>query len=204
MTVRPIIFSAPMILSLVGGRKTQTRRLASSSLLAKCQPGDRLWVREAWKYQHDPDIWMCIEYLADGARIKPIISDDNQGGRFEAMCDAIENGGKNPGRPSIHMPRWASRMTLMVTEVRFQRIQDISEADARAEGCDCLGRDAEGEWWHVPFVDGSGGHSGADSFRALWSHINGPGAWHDNPEIVALTFTVHHHNIDSPEDRHGR
>src|SRR5579872_7240504 len=121
MTDRPIIFSAPMVRALRGGRKTMTRRLATSPL-AKARAGDRLWVRESFT-------------LYD--REEPI-----EGGKFfrrvpTPMYAADYEGFNKPDRdwswsPSIHMPRWASRLTLIVTAVKVERLQEISEEDARA------------------------------------------------------------------------
>lgn len=99
-------------------------------------------------------------------------------------------------RPSIHMPRWASRLTLTVTDVRVERLQDISEADAIAEGCP------------VSTMPGTIGHPlcpvGFNEmgtpiywFRELWNSINGPDAWDANPWVVALTFDVARRNIDA-------
>ncbi|MBN9272841.1 MAG: hypothetical protein J0J15_21885, partial [Mesorhizobium sp.] len=108
----------------------------------------------------------------------------------------------NPGwRPSIHLPRWASRLTLTVTDVRVQRLQDISEEDAQAEGCIKLkvtGRAAEftGSQYlglHWP--------SCRAWYRDLWDSLNvarGFG-WDANPWVVAVTFAVAHRNIDSAE-----
>ena len=95
-------------------------------------------------------------------------------------------------RPSIHMPRWASRMTLTVTAARRQRLWMITEADAIAESC--AGRlgpnpDFPDEWDPSP----------EEEFGMLWNSLhNKPGErWADNPEIVALTFTVERRNIDA-------
>ena len=128
MSDHPIIFSGPMVRSLLDGRKTQTRRVLkpqpqgeqpknwtrANDKAVRYAPGDRLYVREAINKVSTPG---DVVYRAD----------------FEAGG----NDGAGLGwRPSIHMPRWASRLTLTVTDVRVQRLQDISEEDARAEGCD--------------------------------------------------------------------
>jgi uncharacterized protein YhfF len=94
-------------------------------------------------------------------------------------------------RPSIHMPRWASRLTLTVTEVRVQRLQEISEEDARDEGAGLLLH--EHEYW-----DGDP-DCYRKLFRVLWTAIHGPAAWDANPEVVALSFTVERRNIDAAE-----
>lgn len=211
MKERPILFSGPMVRAILDGRKTQTRRVMrvqpkwisrawywghrlydkgagvqhfhtrefSESLLerwARACPygasGDRLWVRETWAYfggdeylyqQHRGSVF----YQADGAP-KPTEPTYVPGGRW---------------RPSIHMPRWASRLTLEVTEVRVQRVQEISEEDARAEG--------------LPPYEPSEGDGGAVEgpawyrigFSHLWDSINGKRTpWACNPWCWALTF----------------
>ena len=91
-------------------------------------------------------------------------------------------------KPSIHMPRWASRLTLRITEVRVQRLQEISEADAGAEGCgDLL---IEHEYW-----DGDPDLY-RKLYRVLWESIHGPASWLDNPHVWALTFDVIRKNVD--------
>jgi len=185
MPDRPIIFSAPMVRALLDGRKTQTRRVLKPQPDSRGRgfldsklpysPGDRLWVREAF--------WTCeaCGYLnhAVGAN-----NSGTAGRHCCASCDALLPKAK---RSPIHMPRWASRLTLTVTDVRVQRVQDISAADAIAEGiapaansmtidCDTL--------------------NPRDSFASLWNSIHGPGAWDANPWVAAITFTVRKGNID--------
>ncbi|MBR9970873.1 hypothetical protein [Magnetospirillum sulfuroxidans] len=85
--------------------------------------------------------------------------------------------------PSIHMPRWASRLTLVMSEVRHQRLWELTEENAIAEGVSGVSEDCPPE----------------TAFAGLWDSLHGKKkgeAWHDNPAIVALTFTVHHANID--------
>lgn len=94
------------------------------------------------------------------------------------------------------MPRHASRLTLIVTDVRVERLQDISEADADAE---CFGGNYPGDVLPEVFHgdrEQYGHLSMAQCYGRLWNHINGAGAWEENPWIVAYTFTVHHGNID--------
>lgn len=152
-------------------------------------PGDRLWVREAWRTQSFDDHWRPSElnagntlwrYEADGVRSHP---------------DPVSRFGKL--RPSMYMPRWASRLTLIVTDVRVQRLQDISEEDARAEGVVCLGR-MDGEPWdhcYVPGVTRGYEAEATSCYSLLWEQINGSGAWAANPWVMATSFEVHHRNI---------
>ncbi|MDT8329057.1 MAG: hypothetical protein RQ750_17075 [Roseovarius sp.] len=197
MADKPIILNAPMIRALLDGRKTQTRLIhkeyrdySASALLpdgtarpicTRFAPGNRLWVREAFRGDADydnyaPSEWSHwpVHYEADGP------PDTRRG---------LGSDGKK--RPSIHMPRWASRLTLIVTDVRVQRLQDISGADAVAEG---------GPSSH-PSIDRVSREFGAKDFprswfEQTWNSIHGPCAWDDNPWVVALSFDVHRCNID--------
>jgi hypothetical protein len=90
------------------------------------------------------------------------------------------------------MPRWASRLTLEMTDVRLQKLQEITEEDALAEGC-------PGYAWHRHPALGICTDEGvlpSEEFQSLWESLHGPEAWEDNPEVIALTFRVHHCNID--------
>lgn len=212
MTDRPILFSAPMVRALLSGRKTQTRRVlkvpetwikdlveehATPEVLkeySRFAVGDRLWVRESGKQlgyakSHDPvlreDIYApCgFFYTADGATIY--------------MADEFEGHDYEQTRPSIHMPRWASRLTLTVTDVRVQRLQDIDGIDACEEGARWLDEGRGAEKWGVPDVVPYERGLPRDAFAALWKSIHGPDAWEANPWIVALTFSVERRNVDA-------
>ncbi|MCQ8240569.1 hypothetical protein [Rhizosaccharibacter radicis] len=107
-------------------------------------------------------------------------------------------------RPSIHMPRWASRLTLEITDIRAERLQDISEEDARAEGVEQVVRPPS---WPVMyerrFWKGYENHqkanrdSARESFGSLWNSLHGPGAWSANPWVWAISFRAHRTNIDA-------
>lgn len=221
MKARPILFSGPMVRALLDGRKHQTRRIikpqpdlatnqwTSEEVNAAWQdgfipvpcpygkPGDLLWVRESWRPQNDAEIYYCVEYRADNSRIKPEIKDENMGFRFECQCDAAERGENNPWKPSIHMPRWASRLTLEITDVRVQRLQDISEEDAGAEGTlECDGMFDDVQYCHYCKEMGCVFGDLKPSFRQLWQSLNGPGSWDANPWVWALSFRVHQQNVD--------
>lgn len=184
MKARPILFSAPMVRALLEGRKTQTRRIIkghsfeSHPYLAddwhlncewlKCpygKPGDLLWVRETWFEYHHP-------HRAGYAANQPM-------GR----------GGKK--RPSIFMPRWASRLTLELNDVRVERLQDISEADAYAEGVAIPSHHAFASSGNPELRN-----EARCAYQQLWESINGPGSWDANPWVWALTFRVHQQSID--------
>lgn len=183
MKERPILFSAPMVRALLDGRKTQTRRIVKFPHppegwhVNNCpygQPGDRLWVRESgWErpyrttkmMREGADTWPRFAYAADDWS-------DNDRADFKAF-------GFKP-RPSIHMPRWASRILLEITGIRVERLQDISEEDARAEGCE------------VPAIiypdEPHSAYSYVEQYRLLWESINGPGSWDANPWVWCISF----------------
>jgi len=188
-----------MVRALQDGRKTQTRRLAwrltthkgryceKPTIWQKIQPGNQLWVRETWQ---GPYRFNDVPPKAIPAGNHIGFMADSPRARWATSGYPAKDG---KWRPSIHMPRWASRLTLMVTGAKMERLQKISEADAKAEGVNpsCL---------HATF--GYGGelgdkHEYARGFRDTWNTLHKPGnRWEDNPEVVAIAFTVHKTNID--------
>jgi hypothetical protein len=209
MKERPILFSAPMVRALLGGSKTQTRRVVKltdaghvkepnshrrwhpddPSAIAACpygQPGDRLWVRETF-----------TDLLGSGIEHRPIPSGPLQRYVFAADIEPGSYGDearKEFGvkwKPSMFMPRWASRITLEITAVRVERLQDIGEADAIAEGvydgkaCKC----AE----PLDFVRSCGSCGGRmidaiGLYQSLWESINGRDSWAVNPWVWVIEF----------------
>jgi len=207
---RPILFSGPMVRAILDGRKVQTRRvikgvvptaqgdvwthkLMRGFLLGSgdnpgmfCpygQPGDRLWVRETWRPAYDAELFCCVEYRVDGLRRKPDAGTltDDQGHRFADACPDDPRLHMH-WRPSIHMPRWASRLTLDVLSVDVQRLQDISEADARAEGCTHTGIG--------PLVSADEIETARDQFARLWDSIHAARgySWASNPWVWVIEF----------------
>lgn len=207
MKERPILFSGDMVMAILDGRKTQTRRVVkpqppdwlqvysvgvcggkvsfvghgrseqfADSSTAKCPygvPGDRLWVRETWQHTVATDSDCCVAYKADMSAQHSIADQCGDGDFVKVGGDCVPlHIGR--WRPSIHMPRWASRITLEITGVRVQRLQYISEADAVSEGCQCAG------------VPASLTNRGA--FAKLWESINGEGTWAANPWVWAIEF----------------
>ena len=169
---RPILFSALMVRAILDGNKTQTRRAAKEfngmpnldGILQRfphqngCpygKPSDRLWVRETWAVQHEYDAAAPSEIGASA--------------RWHYA--ATENLGGLRKRPSIFLPRRGSRILLEIIDVRVQRLQEISEEDARAEGYTPQSPDFPVGWFH-----------------GLWDTIHGSGAWHANPWVWAITF----------------
>lgn len=156
--------------------------------------GDRLWVRENWLVDHTncmsgpylPPQGMTHGELVENAFLHFAATDEPNNWEAE----------KPRWKPSIHMPRWASRLTLIVTDVRVQRLQEISEEDAIAEGVVKV----RGSCHVIKGFDydlaGLCHNSAITPFAKLWNHINGPEAWDANPWVVAVSFDVHHGNID--------
>lgn len=189
MKERPIPFSGPMVRALLDDTKTQTRRLCKldmragmpepelASLLKCCpygQPGDRLWVREAWRAPGSCD------------HLPPRSISDCEAVRFMADEVVGADPGFGKGRPGMFMPRWASRITLEITAVRVERLQDISEADAIAEG---LFQDTAGRWTTYSATEAAKEHlSPVQAYRDLWEQINGTGSWDANPWVWVLEF----------------
>ncbi|MDW9814972.1 hypothetical protein GOB25_07800 [Sinorhizobium meliloti] len=177
--------------------------------------GDRLWVKENAAVRHES--WHHVDGDAHQVCYR---ADEDEHGRWLglASCGNGIRRGKAPSvfprkshnldgslrwQPSIHMPRWASRLTLIVTDVRVERLQDISEADAKAEGLQTyLDGDADdnGRARIYEYFRGSDDleweRDPVDAYLSLWDAINGDGAAQANPWVVAYTFTVIKQNID--------
>lgn len=214
---RPILFSAPMVLSILDGRKTQTRRIAKAvpedaelataddwnavraddrmrpfeqwgpqrgysvvrhadgSIAAypcpNARPGDLLWVRETHAIVGSVDPGWVL-YRANGY--------ENECRRHNFQNPPPETAIK--WKPSIFMPRWASRISLRVAGVRLERLQDITEADILAEGVTV---DRVATWCNVPWSSMPTLHH---AWRVLWDHINGHGSWDSNPWVWPITF----------------
>ena len=213
---RPILFSGPMVRALLAGRKLQTRRVIKDApdgewfadrdgpgdwrwvapegrptmpIRLPYAPGDRLWVREAFAtYEaiRSPNPLDNIVYRADLPATEPPITDPITSARL------LWTTAPKKWRSPIHMPRWASRLILLVTDVRVRRVTDISGADAQAEGIVAFPRNPSDPCWGVS-REGPMAETPRDAFRDLWDSLNGhrPGAsWDENPWVVAYTFSV--------------
>jgi hypothetical protein len=146
------------------------------------QTGDRLWVRETWRPGMHTELLCAVQYRADLSWRKPDITDENQGFEFATKCaDEPEEW-----TPSIFMHRWASRITLEITGVRVERLQAITEEDARAEGITDGGCLNCGE--NEPCGCRKPEPCARDSYIHLWNRINGNGAWDQNPFIWVIEF----------------
>lgn len=215
MKERPILFTAPMVRALLDGRKTQTRRIikpqpaypfrsASGAWVdmgrrddadhklseIRCpygwpplgdQPGDQLWVRETWCPPHNNAYLNNHKHLC-------WYRADNESRPYQKPEHFS-------WRPSIHMPRWASRITLEITDVRVERLQDISKQDVLAEGIRPFYSGSESPCSYGINEEGCGfGEPGSWNFpetpalayRKLWEFINGPKSWHANPWVWVI------------------
>lgn len=211
MADRPILFSAPMVRALLDGKKSQTRRVlrqqphtrpeiegdAGEEMAvydgdrcygrwpAPYRIGDRLWARETWQVPA-----LC----------------DPQYRATDTVRVGHWNPESGPWRSPIHMPRWASRLTLTVSEVRVQRLQEISEEDAVAEGIKVV-NPAAGYYVSPAHPDGKHrfGDNAYEMFCHLWDSLNASRGygWDANPWVAALTFTVERRNIDTSAPASG-
>jgi hypothetical protein len=182
---KPILFTAPMVRAILDGRKTQTRLVLKPQqawLWPNAKVGDLLWVREAFRTE-----------TPEQDHIAPRSLSPNLPMLFEADANWSQNKTVGKLRPSMVMPRWASRITLRVTDIRVQWLQDTSEEDATAEGCG----DASHEDIAALFAENPSAYAvsmattGIDPvtvFCVLWESINGPGSWDANPLVAAISF----------------
>lgn len=143
------------------------------------QPGDRLWVREAWRAPAEFDRVKPSDLRAPSGGLlgTPIV--------YEATRHESVQFGKL--RPGMFMPRWASRILLEVTDVRVERLQDISEVDAQAEGLLALSSGAD-LTWTVDAAAASEHVTARETYAWLWDEINGPGSWDANPWVWVVGF----------------
>jgi hypothetical protein len=209
MKDHPILFSGAMVRALLDGTKTQTRRAlkvrcqeigerddgsrwpwsenpdTAGDHWHACpygQPGDRLWVRETWLEDPEDDgTWAYTQYV--GCKGSPL-SDIPRKFQKPEHCIYREgwNGSDLRWRPSIHMPRWASRILLEVVSVHVEWLQDISEKDARAEGVTIEDRHMSG------YCVGQFLPPSIRAYRDLWESINGVGSWDANPWVWVVEF----------------
>ncbi len=191
MKERPILFNGEMVRAILEGRKTQTRRsikwpkeyqvdnaamerIAARNdpfALRRCpygQSGDRLWVRETFAI-----VPKTAYAMSEGVQqtIRP--NDNHDAAIFRAGWERSTGGLR--WRPSIHMPRWASRITLEITNVSIERLQDISESDAAAEGFDLP--PAEGQNFKFKALH---------NFKFTWNQIYKN--WEQNPWVWVIEF----------------
>lgn len=218
MKEKPILFSTPMVEALLAGRKTKTRRASNLGkvnespdvwrymgelsipgeehsgihgfetydnyiLDIECpygKVGDVLWVRETW-FPTRFDYKKLLS-LGDKSHIKY-----KAGGNYCPKRDCVGRSWK----PSIHMPKEAARIFLEITDIRVERLQDISEEDAKAEGVLYYGEDS-GDYKNYLYNDKHGDDWGVltaiESFQTLWQSINGIESWDLNPWVWVIEF----------------
>lgn len=241
-SIRPILFSAPMVRALIDGRKTQTRRAIKpapptqaaffGSSFGLCRSvadgvrmislnqydtlpkhptdwdlvgsvgvardagfpnryrcpyggvGDLLYVREAWQlHERASDVCKVVYRASVGRSWSEAHEQFPDSLAAKMAARPFQHG----WRPGIHQPRWSSRLTLEITEVRAQTLHQISEADAIAEGSQ-----------EPSLVSLTGaGWSERDVYARLWNSINGKDAWALNPWVWAVSFKVHKANVDA-------
>ncbi len=195
MKETPILFSGPMVRALLAGQKTQTRRIIKPQpvplrqcvdgwrwkgehhdfMIEVCpfgKPGDRLWVKETFfaPPKHEP-------------KFAAIVADFIYRADYEYREPDRSVIAPYRWRPSIFCTRKASRITLEITSVRVERLNDISEADARAEGAE-IQKETPGGW----IICGPRIGSYKEGYRWLWESINGAGSWDANPWVWVIEF----------------
>jgi len=209
---RPILFSGAMVRAILEGRKTVTRRAI------KVQPhGAGAWVRQgiSWLFPNiSPHTTVNCPYGKPGdqlwVRETCFINGPDKGAEVTYKADPLPNWEGEEAdirwRPSIHMPRVASRIQLEIAAVRVERLQDISEADAKAEGLryhplykewggveahPCNRPDApQWRWYGSPI----------EAFKNLWQSINGPDSWNANPWVWVVEFRRINHQQEHNHD----
>ncbi len=205
MKERPILFSAEMVRAILDGRKTQTRRILKPGTLKpnvralrfencdaaellqthRCPygaPGDRLWVREASLPDPPLNGWSG-DFQWDGCGRAWAGVPKRYRKPEHVLYRATWKGGDLKWKPSIHMPRWASRITLEIVSVRVERVQEISEVDAYREGVVIPS--------HHAFTSNGNPelrNEARTEFQALWHEINGPGSWERNDWVWVVEF----------------
>ncbi|HCT9375229.1 TPA: morphogenetic protein [Klebsiella quasipneumoniae] len=211
MKERGMIFNAEMVRAILDGRKTQTRRpvkfpvhdknlgceLAGNELAGELsagnylnsafgKPGDRIWVRETWQAIHD----YCDENGHVDERRYARSIPRHRGNYWhpvyeEAWGNESREDREFPWRPSIHMPRWASRILLEITGVRVERLNSIHDVDAMREGIQNL-TTCSHSYFGIPGVVNA--QHPARAFQLLWESIYGADSWRTNPWVWVIEF----------------
>lgn len=214
MTARPILFSAPMVRALLEGRKTQTRRVV------KPQPETGKWIDECNFVASGFSTWKKFDTAAgcecrdvkcpygkpgDLLWLREAFGVDLSGGFFYRATDSEGDGDDfdNPWKPSIHMPRRASRLTLEITRVRVERLQAVTELDAYAEGIDTENDPTYLAAAHFLLAGAGsirGGSPAVCAYADLWESLHGVGSWDENPHVWVIEFLTHHRNVDAARE----
>lgn len=199
---KPILFSAEMVRAIMNSAKTMTRRIVKGCVeeageyslekwergcFPKCpygEVGQRLWVREAFclpnmgDTRHDKIKGWSVFYRADCGKM------------IHRDCSGFTvNDSDCKWRPSIHMFRWACRLTLEITGVRVERLQEITEQDCWSEGIEEVdGALDDAEIIRMAKVIGCSFEDAKPTFATLWNSINGVGSWESNPWVWVIAF----------------
>ena len=199
MKERPILFNAPMVRAILDGRKTVTRRVVKpqpAGEIRRGEPDFNHWIdTKYWERQNQKENrgigtrgFACPYGQPGGDRlyVRETFGHFERNENFAPGCDVFyradgESLALEPWRPSIHMPRAASRITLEITSVRVERLQDIDLADALAEGISDTG---------ALILDSAGNEQGGPiaEYAVLWEQINGPDSWAANPWVWVIEF----------------
>lgn len=196
MKERPILFSTEMVQSILEGRKTMTRRILKDPLPigvhwwqvsdgeliyrivdsktvqthCKCpygQPGDQLWVREKWKNDHGQ-----VNFFAGNSEVEHNVA-------YRELTK---------WKPSIHLKKKDSRINLLIKSIRVERLQDISQDDARKEGVYCSESPIGPCYLDYQSNQCNAMTTPKHSFKSLWTKINGSGSWKSNPWVWVIEF----------------
>lgn len=220
--VKPILFQTAMVQSILSGRKTQTRRIVKFSSYTNDDPPCADWIKSAvnikgniWKFTDQPNndgnyayakcpygkvgdiLYVRETYLdeEDYACSDYDPEDPESGSRFSYKADCPEHQWPLvKWKPSLFMPKAAARLFLKITEIRIERLQDISEKDAKAEGIEVADRIQGHPLYRNYIRKGAVWNSAVNSYSTLWDAINGKDAWEQNPFVWVISFQP----IDNP------
>jgi len=175
MKERPMMFTGATVQAILEGRKTQTRRIVKPQpLIGPCRscllmsplgmPGEHIWVKETWAETHNAKRTTAYVYRSDDPEIKV-----------------------KRWRSAMFMPRRASRINLEITDIRMERLQDVTDSDAKAEG---IYLHSSHGLYNADHTKMWGGRTRVEGYRALWDSLNekrGFG-WNKNPWVWVITF----------------
>ncbi|HRO75607.1 MAG TPA: hypothetical protein PLP27_05625 [Crocinitomicaceae bacterium] len=183
MKVKPILFSTPMVQAILEGRKTQTRRII------KPQPIKR-FAQDGFSFYHIPNVGAIDETLKHNKKAKYVVGDslwvretwcnleESNPPKVEYAYKADDYTHQPKWKPSIFMPKEACRLFLKVTNVRVEKLQDISEEDAKSEGAFDMNCGVNGKTLYK------------SGFQSLWESINGKESWKSNPYVWVYEFKL--------------
>ena len=196
MNEKPILYCGPMVRAILDGSKTQTRRIVKFNASHRVELRGKQWhildpnaVLGCPKGTKQCRLWVKETHKFNGTMVGPRCTyraDDEEIYYDWAPADSPAwLADDNHWRPSIFMPRWASRITLEITAVKVERLQSISEADVWSEGA----MQVSPSLWRESFPnDDDRLFRSRRCYQELWESINGPGSWAKNPWVFVITF----------------